>query len=202
MASGKNKRGIPLGVLGLKALLDLQAQGVNVRQELTKLGHADKIRYTPAPEASPAAQQMSALQAPKSDAPAQRRGKYNVSPAAERTHDGIVFDSKLEMNAYKLLKDYRIDFEYHTVFELQPEFEFRGERIRAINYEGDFLIKVPARDSLVVDVKGMVTDVFKLKQKLLAYRHHIKIHCVKSLNALTQLLADHKLIGPERNAQS
>jgi len=45
---------------------------------------------------------------------------------------------------------------------------------RAVNYYADFTYWEKGR-FVVEDVKGMKTDVYKLKAKLMYYRHHIKI---------------------------
>ena len=202
MSKKGNVRGIPLGVLGLDALLQLQAGGTNVSAELKKLGHADKIRFTPVAEPSAASQQLSALthNLPLSGLThkPERRGKYNVSPPEERTADGITFDSKIEMNAYKMLCSHNINFSYHAVYELQPACECGGKKHRAIAYEGDFLLTRPDGVKFLVDVKGMKTDIFKLKEKMMAYKHDIQIHCVKTLDKLMLFLAENGFLQQAR----
>ena len=195
MSRKGNVRGIPLGVLGLAALLQLQEAGTNVSAELKKLGHADKIRFTPVPEPSAGQQQLSALTHTPQVTPQVRRGKYNVSAPEERTAFGITFDSKIEMNAYKLLQTHNIDFTYHPVYELQPKFELDGVKHRAVAYEGDFLLKRSDGTTILVDVKGVLTDMFKLKQKILAYQQKIPIYCVKTLDKLMLLLAEQGFLG-------
>jgi len=128
--------------------------------------------------------------------PLKRHGKYNVSAPAERTVDGITFDSKLEAKAYTLLKQYGQVFQHHQVFELQPAFKLGDTDHRAINYESDFVLTHPDGRRFVVDIKGLETDIFKIKRKMLAYRHHIVVHCIKSLKDLTKFLYDNGLVGP------
>lgn len=56
--------------------------------------------------------------------------------------------------------------------EIQPAFtDKQGNKIRAIKYIADFSY-LDNKDKLIhfIDVKGMKTDVYKLKKKLLAYK--------------------------------
>jgi hypothetical protein len=178
------KKRIPLGVLGLPAILQLQSEGFNVSKELTDRGRSDLI-CTVAPPVS---------KAPLID----RINKYGVSAAEDRTHDGITFDSKLEKNAYILLKDYGVDFTYHPVYELQEAFkDGTGRSHRAIRYEGDFLLNHPA-GAVLIDMKGVLTPSFKMKEKMLIHKYGLTLYCPKSLNKLMLLLAEHNLIGPKK----
>jgi hypothetical protein len=171
------KKRIPLSSLGVAALCQLQSEGVNVTKELTEKGRPDLVNYTPHKE--------------------EKTNKYHVAAAEDRTYDGITFDSKSEMSSYQLLRKYNIDFEYHPIYELQPEFVAPdGKKIRPISYEGDFLIKRP-EGNLLVDTKGMETDIFKMKRKMLLYKHGVVIHCMRSLKLLTLFLFENKLLKPE-----
>lgn len=60
-----------------------------------------------------------------------------------RTHNGEVFDSKLELAAHRWLTDHGILFERQVEIELQPGFEFAGKKIRKISYFADFKIARP-----------------------------------------------------------
>lgn len=86
------------------------------------------------------------------------------------------FDSLAESRYYLVLLDRKkkkeiCDFELQPVFELQPSFKKNGETFRAIKYKADF--KVIHNDGRIeiVDVKGMKTEVFKIKQKLFEYKY-------------------------------
>lgn len=120
--------------------------------------------------------------------------KYNVSPKADRTLDGIVFDSKFEMKAYELLKKF-LGKKYFTLspkFELQPKFrDDKGAAVRAIAYVGDFLIKYKNKE-YVVDTKGMETPVFKMKEKMFKYIYKKEIHKIKSQKKLMAFIQDIK----------
>lgn len=120
--------------------------------------------------------------------------KYNVSPKADRTFDGITFDSKFEMKAYQVLvsnlgKQY---FELSPTYELQPKFrDGDGKAIRSITYVGDFLINYKGKE-YVVDTKGMETPVFKMKEKMFKYIHKKKIYKIKSQKKMLAFIQDLK----------
>ena len=71
-------------------------------------------------------------------------GRYKVSAKEDRTYDGIVFDSKWELETYKLLKLHLpADAHIHrqVEFVLQPKFkDAEGRSVREIKYASDFLI--------------------------------------------------------------
>jgi len=114
-----------------------------------------------------------------------------VSPKKDRTHDGIVFDSKWEMNAYKILKDEigTIHFTRSPKYELQPKFrDASGKAIRAIHYIGDFLVNWHGHEYLV-DTKGFETPVFKMKEKMFKYIHKQEIIKIKSKKKMFEFIA-------------
>lgn len=101
--------------------------------------------------------------------------KYNAVVAEI---DGHLFPSKAEANRYQELKlmiqsGEICDLELQPVFILQESFkDATGKRHRAIAYVADFrYVDVQAGKQIIEDVKGMQTDVFKLKLKLLLYKH-------------------------------
>ena len=90
--------------------------------------------------------------------------------------DGIIFDSIKEKNYYCELKMLRmagevIDFERQVTFELQPKFKHSGKTERAIKYIADFVVHYKDGRTVVVDVKGEKTDVYRIKRKMLLYKH-------------------------------
>ena len=95
--------------------------------------------------------------------------KYN---AKKTTVDGITFDSRKEAERYKELKALelvgKIDMlELQPRFVLMEGFRYEGKAIRKIEYVADFLYRDLSTLELVVeDVKGVKTDVYKLKKKL------------------------------------
>lgn len=98
-----------------------------------------------------------------------RSGKYNASKVVI---DGHRFDSQREARRYETLKQLEAvgkiaQLELQPRFELQPAFRYRGEAVRKIEYVADFRYLDYERGGLVVeDVKGMKTDVYRLKRKL------------------------------------
>lgn len=98
-----------------------------------------------------------------------RKG-YSKYSAKKTVVDGVTFDSKRESERYIELKTLVKagvirDLELQPKFELQPGFECKGKKYRPIIYKADFAY-MEGDTYVVEDVKGMETDVFKLKRKL------------------------------------
>jgi hypothetical protein len=91
--------------------------------------------------------------------------------------DGITFDSKREAERYcelKLLeKAGKIRYlDLQPEFILQESFKKNGVTYRAIKYIADFsYIDIETGEIVVEDVKGMETEVFKIKWKLFEYHY-------------------------------
>ena len=73
------------------------------------------------------------------------RSKYNVGKKTyERTYDGIVFDSVVEMKYYRdvilpAVKSGEIThYEMQKKYILQPPFVRDGKKVQAIEYKADF----------------------------------------------------------------
>lgn len=84
--------------------------------------------------------------------------------------DDYVFDSIQESRRYKelklLLKAGKIkDLELQPRFLLQESFKKNGKTYRKVDYIADFKY-IKNGKTIVEDVKGIQTDVFKLKHKL------------------------------------
>ena len=113
--------------------------------------------------------------------------------------DGIKFDSKRERDRYMVLKDAErrgviselkcqpkftlIPAQYH---EEEKQLKTKVKMVKkcdflAITYTGDFQY-VKDGNIVVEDVKGMVTPEYKLKEKMMAYFHHIIIRRIKKPN--------------------
>lgn len=95
--------------------------------------------------------------------------------------NGITFDSKHEAERYQtlllLLRAGEIsDLRLQVPYELIPTIKLNGETFRSTKYLADFVYKDKDGKDVVEDAKGMKTDVYKLKKKLMAYIHHISIH--------------------------
>jgi hypothetical protein len=98
--------------------------------------------------------------------------KYNSRRIFE---DGYSFDSIREYQRYTELKlmlhsGYIANLKVHPRYELIPAFEWRGQKVRAIHYEADFEY-VENGQTVIEDVKGFATQVFRLKEKLFKYRY-------------------------------
>ena len=100
---------------------------------------------------------------------------YQKYRAQKTVVDGITFDSKRESERYAelrvLLKAGVIKhLELQPSFELQEGFECKGKKYRPIIYKADFAY-MEGDTYVVEDVKGMETDVFKLKRKLFIHKY-------------------------------
>ena len=107
-----------------------------------------------------------------------KRSKYNVDPdKAKRTHDGIVFDSILEMKYYRdvILPLSRsgeiVHYELQKEYVLQPKYIHNGKTIRPIIYVADFYIEYANGRSEVVDTKGCADSVANIKKKMFMYQY-------------------------------
>lgn len=91
-------------------------------------------------------------------------------------YKGLVFDSIKERNYYMYLESLLqageiTDLELQVKFEIQPRFKaVNGHIIRPIIYLADFVYKDKDGKTVIVDVKGYKTDVYKLKKKLMLYK--------------------------------
>lgn len=88
---------------------------------------------------------------------------------------GITFDSKREADRYLVLKGMEEDrliedLRRQVRYELVPAFDVDGRHYRPVYYVADF-VYVEDGEEVVEDVKGMVTDVYRLKSKLFARRY-------------------------------
>jgi len=96
-----------------------------------------------------------------------KKHKYNAKPIE---FDGFKFDSKKEAKRYlelKMLERAGVisNLILQPKFLLQDSFKYKGKTQRAIFYIADFeYIKDGKR--IVEDVKGVKTEVYKLKKKL------------------------------------
>ena len=156
--------GFLLDKLGKSALLQLKEQGVDIGNRLEKFGVP-----------------------PDADQPG--RHKFGISVAADRTVDGIRFDSKLEARAYIWLRDRGIPHTRQDVIELQPKFSVRGKNYRRITYKTDFAFAPLVQGGFIlhVDMKGVETEAFKLRLKMALYQGH-DVVAVKTVTGLEELL--------------
>lgn len=97
------------------------------------------------------------------------------------TVDGITFDSRKEANRYAELKLMQRAGEIKNLqlqhrFILQEGYVFQGKKVQPITYIADFVYyDNKIRNMVVEDVKGMKTDVYKMKKKMFEKRYQIPI---------------------------
>jgi hypothetical protein len=101
------------------------------------------------------------------------RSKFNVDKdKSKRTHNGIVFDSVLEMKYYRdvlcpaVESGDVVSYELQKPYELQPKFRHDGKSVQPIKYVADFFIVYKDGHEEVVDTKGCPDSVALLKRKL------------------------------------
>ena len=104
------------------------------------------------------------------------RSKYH---AKKTVMDGITFDSRKEADRYLALKGMEEDgaiegLRRQVRYELIPAFDVDGRHYRPVYYVADFVYVEDGKE-IVEDVKGMRTDVYKLKSKLFARRYGMSI---------------------------
>lgn len=98
--------------------------------------------------------------------------RYNKFKNKKTKVDGIVFDSQKEAKRYLELKMLlnlgKISgLKMQPIYILQEKFKLNGKNIRAIKYVADFEYLDNSSGKIVIeDVKGIKTDVYKLKKKL------------------------------------
>lgn len=95
--------------------------------------------------------------------------------AQKTTVDGITFDSRKEADRYLVLKGMEEDGAIRDLrrqvrYELIPAFDVDGRHYRPVFYVADFVYVEDGKE-VVEDVKGMRTDVYRLKSKLFARRY-------------------------------
>lgn len=103
----------------------------------------------------------------------------NKYHARKETVDGITFDSRREAYRYLALKSMEEDGTIEDLrrqvrYELVPAFDVDGNHYRPIYYVADFTYRKDGKE-VVEDVKGMRTDVYRLKSKLFAKRYGMSI---------------------------
>ena len=175
-----------LNYLGLPSLLQLQKSGIDVSAQLRKAGKSELVRFVPIKEMPEA---LAIL-------PAKRTNKYHVCAVDQRTADGIVFSSGREKQAYELLMEKGIRFTRQNRYVLQEAFvDVTGKKQREIAYVDDFCLTGRNGEDLVMDVKGIRTPIFRLKQKLFLHKFKKEIHCVSKINHLFRFLIDNGLVG-------
>ena len=110
---------------------------------------------------------------------------YNKYKNKKTMIDGFKFDSEMESHYYLYLKQLKeigevVDFVLQPSYLLQEGFNLNGKRIRPITYKADFKVIYKDGHEEVIDVKGKLTEEFKIKRKMLLYRYRdINFKCVQ-----------------------
>lgn len=102
---------------------------------------------------------------------------YNKYGNKKTVVDDIRFDSQKEAKYYLYLKGRLMKkeikyLELQPSFLLQDKFKYEGKTERSIKYVADFqFIDCATGETVVVDVKGLRTDVYKLKRKWFLFKY-------------------------------
>lgn len=100
---------------------------------------------------------------------------YNKYGNKKTQYKGISFDSKKECEYFIYLESLEAQGEISELqrqvrFELQPAFKHNGKTIRSINYVADFTFKDKDGQLHIVDTKGIKTEAYKLKKKMMQFK--------------------------------
>lgn len=106
------------------------------------------------------------------------RTKFNVDKKFEdRTYNGIVFDSKMEMQYYRDIlcplenSGDVTSIELQKSYELQPKFQHDGRTVQPIRYVSDFYVVYADGHEEVIDIKGYPEPTALLKRKMFWYHY-------------------------------
>jgi len=103
------------------------------------------------------------------------KGTTSKYHAVKTVVDGITFDSKKEAKVFEELRLLERAGEIHDL-QLQVPFELIPKTPvgRAVKYYADF-VYYEGDKMVVLDVKGIRTEVYKLKKKLMYWVHGIEV---------------------------
>lgn len=127
------------------------------------------------------------------------KGRITVAESSKRQADGIIFDSMIEKDAYVLFKEAfgKKKFVIQPKFLLQPGYvDPDGSKVRPIYYVADFAFNTSKKEFtktipeqvIVVDIKGMIDPVFKLKQKIFTYKFNKTLYLPKTKKQIKDLI--------------
>lgn len=105
-----------------------------------------------------------------------RYNSYNKYKNQKVTVDGVEFDSKKEARRYCELRLLCKAGEISNLC-LQVKYELipKQDGERAVYYLADFVYRDNDGNEVVEDAKGMRTDVYRIKKKLMLWVHGIRI---------------------------
>lgn len=110
-----------------------------------------------------------------------RRSKFG---AVKTVIDGITFDSKAEARYYGQLKQLERsgeiqDLRLQVPYELAPAVVIGGRKRPALRYLADFVYRTTTGQTVVADVKGAITDSYRIKRHLMKAVHGIEVQEVR-----------------------
>ncbi|TPR12762.1 DUF1064 domain-containing protein [Apilactobacillus timberlakei] len=112
--------------------------------------------------------------------PRRKRNKYQ---AHKVTVDGHKFDSRVEANYYKLLKQQHTDFKLHERFELLPTLRIFGKTYSKRVYTPDFTIYEHGELVEAIDVKGYkITADASLRMRAFIEKYRVPVYIVRNKN--------------------
>lgn len=100
--------------------------------------------------------------------------------------DGHTFDSKKEGKRYvqlALMEKSGVikNLELQPVFELTPTLNWNGKTLRSMSYKADFkYFNVEDNEWIVEDVKGYITDTYKVKKKVFLHLYGDKYKFIET----------------------
>lgn len=100
-----------------------------------------------------------------------KKSKYG---AKKKEVDGITFDSTWEADRYIELKCLERAGKVNNL-KLQVKYPFETNGVLIANYIADFVYKDEKGIEIVEDAKGVKTDVYKLKRKMMKAYYNIEI---------------------------
>jgi len=113
--------------------------------------------------------------------------KYNAKSVVV---NNIKFDSKAEASAYEALITAGLEVKLQEVFTIQPAFTDNRIKIRPIQYKSDFsVLSKNKKVSYILDIKGFITQEFKLKKKMMLFNGN-RIICVSTKVDLATFIAE------------
>lgn len=110
-----------------------------------------------------------------------RRNKFG---AVKTEVDGITFDSKAEARYYGQLRLLERAGEIRSLrlqvpFELAPAVVLGGRKRPALRYLADFVYETQTGVTVVADVKGAITESYRIKRHLMKALHGIEVQEVR-----------------------
>ena len=151
--------------MGAVSLDDIDKFGPEAAAQIRRqMGLPVVVSDTPA-KASRAASPKAA----PTDAP---RRKYRNEPVEV---DGWIFPSMREARRYRLLKAMQLAGSISGL-EIQPAFDFKIDGDTIFVYVADFRYTwIESGEKRIEDAKGVRTDVYRLKKKLIEKQHRVTI---------------------------